>query len=578
MTSPAFGFIFNQTDDDTNPPFIGDFSILGIVLPSDDATASVFPLDTPVAVNTGDASVLTAAGSGPLYKYLNRIDAQFADLEVSALAVVVRVPMAYQQDGVTENVAGTMANIIGDPNARTGLYALLMAPSLTGYTPRLIGAPGYTGSFTFAVTAPVVTQEGSGYTHPVVTFNPPGAAAIAILGNVGVQAAAHAILTGGEVSGIAIDNEGQDYVTAPAVSFTGGGGTGAAAHAVLNSNGQVASIVVDAEGSGYTSIPNVVITAPAGGQITGLTLTSPGDYAAGVTPSITISDSNGGTGSGAAATVSMELLSNPVCAALPPILNALLAHAVVGGPGTTKADALTWRGTLASQRLIPVDNWEIVAQGTGTAYVDGAATVLGLGVRVDFLHGGYPFWSFANQPVQGILGLKRIDFLSLLDGATDGQELLAAGVGITARGDLEDSSLVNSGFVHVSYLNAAIDPLYTFYNKTRGRDFTNLALIKSIRNRLGKQNITPHAVQAVLNDMTAIMLDLQQRECVIGYSIGFNATDNTTAALRAGKFTVFDNSEEPAPILVVTINRGLDEAALTTELATLAETTATVTD
>ena len=575
MTSPVFGFIFNQTDTDALPPFIGDFSILGIVLPSEDATPSVFPLNVPVGINTGDPAVLLAAGTGPLYQTLLRINAQLADLEVSASAIVVRVSMAFQQDGVTENVAGTIANIVGDPALSTGLYALLKAPSLVGLTPRVIGAAGYTGSTSYGVTAPVIANQGSGYTKPVATFTPPGATATVTTSSAGVRAAAHATVASGGVSGVALDSGGQNYGAVPAVTFAGGGGTGAAAHAVLT-NGVVTSIVVDAAGTGYTTAPTVTLAAPVGGQITAINLTNPGNYAAGVVPALAITDSQGGTGTGATASVSTELLANPICAALPPILNALLAHAPVGGPGTTKQDAITWRGTLSSQRLIPVDNWEIIAAGSGAAYIDGAASAMGIAVRVDFLHGGYPFWSWANQPVQGLLGLKRIDSLSLVDGSTDGEQLLAAGVGVTARGDLADTSIANSGFVHVSFNNAATDPLYTLYNKTRGRDFVNLALIKSLRNRLGKQNVTPHAVQAVLNDMTAIMIDLQQRECEIGFAVGFKATDNTVAALRAGKFTVYNNSEEPAPILQITINRGLDENALTDELAVLAETTGTI--
>ncbi len=573
MTSPNYGFIFNQLDTDTIPPVLSDFSVLGIVLPSDDALSSVFPLNIPVDINTGDTATLAAMGTGPLYQSVLRINNQLADLQRSARAVVVRVPTA-RNPGGTENIDGTIANIVGDPAAGTGIYALLRAPSLLGVTPRVVGAPGYTGKVYFGVTAPVITNPGNNYSHPVVSFNPLGATATATVGNAGVTATAHATLgsgaSAGTIAGIAVDSGGQDYGAAPAVTFSGGGGTGAAAHAVLGANGQVSSIVVDNPGTGYTSAPAVAVAAPAGGQITAIALTNPGEYSPGTAVTVTIADSNGGTGTGAAATITLEMLQNPVCAALPAVLNALLAHAPVGGPGTTKADAIAWRGTLSSQRLVPVDNWEIVPAGAGDAYMDGAATVMGTAVRVDFQHGGYPFWSWANQPVQGILGLKRVDALSLLDGATDGQELLAVGVGVTARGDLSDTSVADSGWILVCYQNAATDPRYNLLNKTRGRDFTNLALIKSIRLRLGKDNITPHDVQAVLNDMTAIMSDLKSRECVIGFVIGFSADANTPDNLRAGRFRVYDNSEEPAPILQVTIDRALDRDALVTELAQIA--------
>ena len=266
-----------------------------------------------------------------------------------------------------------------------------------------------------------------------------------------------------------------------------------------------------------------------------------------------------------------EMLANPLCAALPAVCEALMAHAVVGGPGTTKTDAINWQTTLASDRLIPVDDPVVVtnAAGTGTQFQDVAAQALGVGVRVDMAHAGYPFWSFANQPIQGILGTKRVDSFSLVDGATDGQELLAAGVGVVARGNAADASLTDSGWSLVCFSNASTDPLWNLLNKTRGRDFMHLALLKSIRLRLGVENVTAQGVQDVLNDMAAICNNLKSRSCVIGWQVGFNAADNTESNLRAGKFTVFVNAEQPAPILQVTVQSGLDYSALTAEIATL---------
>ena len=571
MTSPFFGFIFNENDTDTLTPVTSDFSIVGLVLPSDDANANVFPLNTPVSGNSGDSTFLAAIGSGPLYQAILRINAQLADLQASAQVVIVRVATARNSDG-SENVAGTIANIVGDPAAGTGLYALLKSSQLCNLTPRLIGAPGYTGLITNAVEALTLVNAGHDYTAPVVTFTPAGATATATVGNAGVQAVAHAVLNAGALANIVVDNGGQDYLDgAPIVTITGGGGTGATAHAVLNANGAVDHIAIDNAGSGYTSLPGVVIGAPAPGEITGLTLTNPGSYAPGTVVSVSITDSAGGVGTGAGATAALELLANPICAALPSICGSLLAHAIVGGPGTSKEAAIAWRGLLNSPRLIPQDDWEIVASGTRSAYIDGAARSLGLAVRTDFQHGGKPFFSWANTPVQGALGLKRVDSFSLLDGATDGQELLTAGIGITVRGDLSDTSLDESGFIAVSVNNASSLATGNFYNKTRGRDFIDLTLLKTIRSLLGKQNITPHSVQAVLTAMTQIMVTMPS-DGVVGYAIGFNSSDNSVSGLRAGKFTVFDNSEEAAPICQITINRALDLPALTSELAALAST------
>ena len=50
---------------------------------------------------------------------------------------------------------------------------------------------------------------------------------------------------------------GTGYTSAPTVSFTGGGGTGAAGTAVGNSTGGVAGVNITNGGSGYTTAPTV---------------------------------------------------------------------------------------------------------------------------------------------------------------------------------------------------------------------------------------------------------------------------------------------------------------------------------
>lgn len=79
---------------------------------------------------------------------------------------------------------------------------------------------------------------------------------------------------------------GTGYATPPAVTFTGGGGTGAAGTAVLQ-NGKVVGITITAPGTGYTTAPTVVIAGAGGAAATATT------DGAGV-DSITVTDS--GTG------------------------------------------------------------------------------------------------------------------------------------------------------------------------------------------------------------------------------------------------------------------------------------------
>ncbi|HEX8619363.1 MAG TPA: hypothetical protein VF911_17405, partial [Thermoanaerobaculia bacterium] len=64
------------------------------------------------------------------------------------------------------------------------------------------------------------------------------------------------------VAGISITNGGSGYTTAPTISFTGGGGSGAAAKAVISA-GVVTNIVITNPGYGYTSAPTVVFSSGA---------------------------------------------------------------------------------------------------------------------------------------------------------------------------------------------------------------------------------------------------------------------------------------------------------------------------
>ena len=117
----------------------------------------------------------------------------------------------------------------------------------------------------------------------------------------------------GPLTGITVDNTGQDYDAGskPALEITGGGGTGAAGEVVVN--GSLTSFVVTAQGSGYTESPLVSIvggggigaTAQAvvtGGRVTRILVEQPGT---GYTsqPSVSIT---GGGGTGATATASVR--------------------------------------------------------------------------------------------------------------------------------------------------------------------------------------------------------------------------------------------------------------------------------
>ena len=74
-------------------------------------------------------------------------------------------------------------------------------------------------------------------------------------------ATATASRTSNVVSSVTVVSGGSGYTSAPAVTFSGGGGTGAAATAVVT-DGVVTAINVTNGGSGYTTDPSVTVAAP----------------------------------------------------------------------------------------------------------------------------------------------------------------------------------------------------------------------------------------------------------------------------------------------------------------------------
>jgi phage tail sheath protein FI len=240
-------------------------------------------------------------------------------------------------------------------------------------------------------------------------------------------------------------------------------------------------------------------------------------------------------------------LANPVCAALPAVLDKLLAHAVVDGPATSLQDFTDWRETLNSQRIIPLET--AVKVGVTAEEKPGSPRVLGIAVRRDHEKGGSPFYSWANQPVRGIVGPSRAVDFSLTDGACEGQSILAQNGGIIVRGEMGvESAIGNGGFTYIGTDNAGEDDLWRFYNVTRGRDYIHLLFLKTLRSYLGRFNITAHAIQSVINTMNFALRDLKADGDILGYKVGFMRDQNSPEELRLGRFTV-DFAAEEAPVL-----------------------------
>ncbi|MGC4389617.1 phage tail sheath C-terminal domain-containing protein [Agrobacterium sp. M50-1] len=121
-----------------------------------DADPAAFPLNYPTLVT----SLTQAAGLGADGTLLEDVTTVFG--EGGSWCIINRVEHS-------ADPAELQANLIGDPVARTGLYAALRAKGLTGYQPRVIITAGNTGAWVEAgVVSISVVAEGSKLTEPPI--------------------------------------------------------------------------------------------------------------------------------------------------------------------------------------------------------------------------------------------------------------------------------------------------------------------------------------------------------------------------------------------------------------------------
>lgn len=103
-----------------------------------------------------------------------------------------------------------------------------------------------------------------------------------ILLDAGDGARATAVISGGGVHSVSVVDPGAGYQIAPAVSFQGGGGSGAEAFATLSADGRVTGIKVTNPGSGYSAAPVVKLGSTSNAaSATVADLLTPGDDASG---------------------------------------------------------------------------------------------------------------------------------------------------------------------------------------------------------------------------------------------------------------------------------------------------------
>ena len=602
MNAPVFGLQFIQQDDQGIPVVGANMDVIGIIGPCRSADPSTFPLNTPVLMFSNDTRMAGLLGEdGFIPDAINAINDQLAPLEVAAQMVIVITPYGTQTD---ENLQlqQTIANIMGQSNMGTGIWAFLKAPNTLYCTPRIIIAPGYTGQMANSLDTLTVTTIGRGYIPNAlyqITF---GQGAGETNGANMVMPVAYAVA---DMNGfidnaqVTVNSWGAWMTVAPTATLPPPDGPLAPAQPALGQftfsanpgiggdmlfNGSMVTFIAHGatpvglqvpvgldlgstltalqtflSGSADTQIvkntyaiqgSSIILTAKTagaagngyslGGTVFGMSISGP----------TMTGGADAGTQVQGVLAATMALGANPICSTLPGILNTLLAHAIVESAGTSTIADESWRTTLNSQRIIGLSGGvKIQDPISGSIIVMPLAPrVAGLLVAEDF-RTGFPFHSAANRAINGIVGPSRTIGFSLTDGATEGQVLLGANLGIVVRGLVGVETAISSGgFIFIGTDNLGDDPLWQFYNVQRGADYIVLSLMPSLRVFLGRQNIDAQTVAAIYATINDFLAQLKAEQQILGYKTTFSGSLNSAAEIRLGHLTGQFAAEEP-PVL-----------------------------
>lgn len=238
--------------------------------------------------------------------------------------------------------------------------------------------------------------------------------------------------------------------------------------------------------------------------------------------------------------------TGPVAAALHAACERLLAVAVLDVDDTSAANAIDARETLNSERIMPVGIAARLYEGANLVTRPMGPRVIGLFQRVDAENGGKPFEPIANRAIYGIAGLSRQIPFSLLDGSTEGQQMLESEVSIVATGESGvDGAVADGGFVFIGTDNTTTGDLWKQIHQVRGADYLTVKVMEITRQYLGKK-ITANRAEAWLNSLKFMLRDHKADEDILGYKVDFRADKNSPEEIRLGHLTV-NLGIEPAP-------------------------------
>lgn len=428
-------------------------SVIGIIGTAPDADVATFPINEPVLI-PGNQHMLAKLGVDGTLK--DALEAMFYQTGVTA--IVVRVTEALTP-------AETMSNIIGQAGLFTGVHAFHKAEGKFGFRPRILLAPGYT-----------------------------------------------ALRPANGVLSITVTAGGTGYTSAPAVAITGGGGSGATAHAVIQ-GGAVTAIVVDTQGSGYTTAPAVTMT--------------------------------GGGGADATATAVRGAAKNPVTGALLGVAQKLRGVVFADGPATNFEDAIAWRNDFDTDRLhmiVPeVMQWDV----TTSTYVQRPASPVLAGIQV-WLDHNRGFWhSPSNQAMNQIGGTSRPIGFTFGDKDSEANLLNEKNINTIVHWE---------GWRSWGNHTASSDEQWRFTAVRRTADMVYDSLIRSALTWIDKPLSQKQLIVNIVESVRAYLRELKTLGAIVGGDCWVDPNLNTEAQLMQGHLNISLDIEPPAPLERLTFN------------------------
>ena len=228
-------------------------------------------------------------------------------------------------------------------------------------------------------------------------------------------------------------------------------------------------------------------------------------------------------------------LANGVIAELPAIAERLRAVIIADGPNKTDAEALTYRGDVASKRVFIVDPHVKVMKGANIVVEPASARVAGMIAKSDNDRGFW--WSPSNTAMNGIVGTARAIDFQLGDSSSRADLLNSKDIATIIRKD---------GFKLWGNRTCSGDPKWAFLSVVRTADMVNDSLLRAHMWAVDR-NITKTYIEDVTNGVQSFLDNLKAQGAILGGKIWADEDLNSKESIQAGKIYFNFDFTPPTP-------------------------------